>query len=219
MFERALLKGTLLKRTLLTGAGIAMVLAQSLAADDRMPLVPAAQQNEAQRRAVAEIAAKNGGTLPVYLNPLVRNPEVMTRVNALGDYVVRGKTALNRRQSELVILMVIRDWSQRYMWSNHEQAGLRAGLDPAVVKAIGERRRPERLAADEVALYDFCDELLRNRAVSDATYAKMIAAFGDTGVLDTIGLAGYYAVLSMTYNTTRMPVTPGGAVLPSLIGE
>ena len=184
-----------------------------------MPLVPADKQSDAQKKAVAEIAAQNNGTLPAYLNPFVRNPEVMKRVNGLGDYVVRGKTALDRRQSELVILLVIRDWSQRYMWSNHQQAALRAGVKPEVVAAIGDGRRPETLAADEAALYDFCTELLVHRSVSDATYARMTGMFGETGVLDTIGLAGYYTVLSMTYNTTRMPPTAGGAVLPTLIRD
>jgi 4-carboxymuconolactone decarboxylase len=186
-------------------------------AEDRMPLIPPDKQTDEQKKAVAEIAAQNNGSLPTYLNPFVRNPEVMKRVNGLGDYVVRGKTALSRKQSEMVILLVIRDWSQTYMWSNHQQAALRAGLNPDIVSAIGDGRRPERLAADEAALYDFCTELLEHRAVSDATFARMTQAFGDAGILDTVGLAGYYVVLSMTYNTTRMPATPGGAVLPALI--
>ena len=47
----------------------------------------------------------------------------------------------------------------------------------------------------------------------------MITTFGESGVLDVVGLAGYYTVLSMTYNTSRMPPTPGGAVLPALIRD
>ena len=186
-------------------------------AQDRMPPVPPEKQTDEQKKAVAEIAAQNNGSLPVYLNPFVRNPEVMKRVNALGDYVVRGKTALNRKQSELVILLVIRDWSQKYMWSNHQQAALRAGLNAEIVSAIGEGRRPQQLAADEAALYDFCTELLEHRAVSDPTFARMTQTFGESGILDTLGLASYYVALSMTYNAGRMPPTPGGAVLPALI--
>ena len=113
------------------------------------------------------------------------------------------------------IRRVIRDWSQHYMWSNHYQAAIRAGVAVETADAIGDGRRPERLADDERALYDFCNELLQNRRVSDATYARMIAAFGEAGVVDTLGLAGYYTVLSMTFNTTRTPITEGGAVLKS----
>ena len=73
------------------------------------------------------------------------------------------------------------------------------------------------MAPDEAVLYDFCSELLQHRGVSDATFARMTQAFGDAGVLDTIGLAGYYVVLSMTYNTSRMPPAPNGDVLPPLV--
>lgn len=183
-------------------------------AQDRMPQIPADKLTEEQKKAIAVVAPR--GNLPVYLVPLLRSPEVMMRVNGLGDHVVRGKTALSRKQSELVILLVVRDWSQRYMWSNHYQAAVRAGMSADTATAIGEGRRPDGLAPEDQVLYDFCTELQQNRSVSDATYARMIKTFGESGLIDTIGLAGYYTVLSMTFNTTRTPITEGGTVLPVL---
>jgi 4-carboxymuconolactone decarboxylase len=191
--------------------------AKGLWAQDRLPPIPIDKLTEEQKKAVGEVSAQNNGTLPAYLNPFVRSPELMKRVASLGDYVVRGKTALNRKQTELVILLIVRDWSQKYMWSSHQSAALRAGLSADTVTAIGEGSRPDHLASDEAALYDFCTELLEHRGVSDVTFARMSQAFGDAGILDTIGLAGYYVVLSMTYNASRMPPTPGGAALPQLI--
>ena len=43
----------------------------------------------------------------------------------------------------------------------------------------GDRRRPHGMAEDEEALYDFCTELLQNRSVSDTTYARSVAKFGE----------------------------------------
>lgn len=180
-------------------------------AQDRMPAIPADKMTDAQRQAVTTAVPQ--GNLPLYLVPFLRSPEVMLRVNGLGDYVVRGKTALSRRQSEFVILLVVRHWTQQYMWSNHYQAAIHAGVLEDVAKAIGEGRRPARLADDEQVLYDFCGELQHNLGVSDPTYARMVGTFGEQGVIDTIGLAGYYTVLSMAFNTSRMPLTPGGPVL------
>lgn len=200
-------------RTLILALAALAISSAAAWAQDRMPRLPADRQTDAQKNAAAVVAPK--GDLPVYLVPFLRSPEVMLRVNALGDYVVRAKTALSRKQSELVILLVIRDWSQHYMWSNHYQAAIRAGVAAEVADAIGDGRRPERLADDERALYDFCTELQQHRSVSDATYARMVATFGEAGVVDTLGLAGYYTVLSMTFNTTRTPITEGGAVLKS----
>jgi 4-carboxymuconolactone decarboxylase len=195
-------------------AALWVVRPDTAAAQDRMPRLPPEQLTEQQKAAIAAVAPR--GNLPVYLVPLLRSPEVMTRVNGLGDYVVRGKTALDQRQTELVILLVIRHWSQAYMWSNHQQIAIKAGLGPEIVAAIDEGRRPDALAEDERALYDFCTELQQNQAVSDATYGRMVSRFGEQGVIDTIGLAGYYTVLSMTFNATRMPPTPGGSVLRPL---
>src|SRR5687767_14087000 len=91
----------------LLGAGASPALAQ-----DRMPPLPAEQLTDQQKEAIAVVAPR--GILPVYLVPLLRSPEVMRRVNGLGDYVVRAKTALDLRQAELVILLIVRHWSQTY---------------------------------------------------------------------------------------------------------
>ena len=57
---------------------------------------------------------------------------------------------------------------------------------------------------------DFCTELLQNRSVSDATYARAVAKFGEQGILDSIGLMGHYSLIGMVLNTARTPVAPGG---------
>jgi len=184
-------------------------------AQDRMPPLSAAEMTDAQKQAAAALTP-SGGTLPTYMVPLLRSPEVLKRTVGLGDYVVRGETKLSRKLAELVILLVVRQWSTAYMWSSHHPAAIRAGLSPELVNAIEEGRRPESMAPDERVIYDFCTELQRNQYVSDKTYAEMVQTFGDQGVIDTIGLAGYYTLLAMTYNTSRLPAAPGGVRLRPL---
>src|SRR5438093_662277 len=79
------------------------------------------------------------------------------------------------------------------------EGGLRAGI----IDAIADGRRPERMAQDEEILYTLCDELHRNQSVSDATYAKAVSAFGEQGVVDALGITGYYTMLAMVLNTAR----------------
>jgi len=69
------------------------------------------------------------------------------------------------------------------------------------------------MAEDEEALYDFCTELLQNRSVSDASYGRAIAKFGEQGILDAIGLMGHYSLIGMVLNTARTPVPPDGPPL------
>jgi len=55
-------------------------------------------------------------------------------------------------------------------------------------------------------VYDFCLELLHNQSVSDTTYDHAVALFGEPGVIDLVGVLGYYSLLAMVMNTARTPI-------------
>ena len=175
-----------------------------------MPPIPADQMTAEQRQAASEFGTARSAPLTGPFIPMLRSPEVMTRARAMGDYL-RYKTRLTPRQSEFVILMAARSWSQQYEWAVHYPIALKAGVTADVAKAIAERRRPDGMTADEATLYDFCDELIRTHAVGDAAYARMVAAFGEPGVVDTVGIVGYYTMLAMVLNTARTPAPDNGA--------
>jgi 4-carboxymuconolactone decarboxylase len=185
-------------------------------AQDRMPPVPDAQLTPAQQEAIAAFREARGTGISGPFVPLLRSPEVMTRARAMGDYL-RFKSVLPPRLSEFVILITARQWTQQYEWYAHHGLALKAGLKAEVADAIAHGRRPAGMTAEEETVYDFCDELHRNRSVSDATYARMVAAFGEAGVIDTAGIVGYYTLLAMVMNTARTPL-PADVVppLPSL---
>ena len=65
------------------------------------------------------------------------------------------------------------------------------------------------MSEDEATVYDFCMELLRTHGVSDATYARAVSHFEEKGVVDTIGIMGYYSLLAMVMNTARTPLADG----------
>jgi 4-carboxymuconolactone decarboxylase len=182
------------------------------AAQDRMPPVPADALTAAQKKAIEEFKAARSADISGPFIPMLRSPEVLSRARAMGDYL-RYKSSLPPRLSELVILLTARRWTQIYEWNAHEPAARKAGLSPDVIKAIAEGRRPERMAEDEDILYSLWDELHRNQSVTDATYARAVGKFGEAGVIDTLGITGYYTMLAMVLNTARTP--PGtGATQP-----
>jgi len=178
------------------------------AAQDRMPPIPADRLTDAQKKAIEEFKAARSADISGPFVAMLRSPEVMSRARAMGDYL-RFKSALPPRLSEFVILMTARRWTQQYEWNAHQPLALRAGVKPDVVAALAEGRRPERMTEEEDTLYTLCDELQRNQSVSDATYARAVARFGENGVIDTIGLTGYYTLLSMVMNTARTPLPDG----------
>jgi 4-carboxymuconolactone decarboxylase len=191
---------------------IALVLAGGLAvhAQSRMPPIPPEQLTPAQQKAVAAFREARKAELTGPFIPLLRSPEVLTRARAMGDYL-RFTSRLQPRHSEFVILMAARSWSQQYEWAVHYPIAIKAGVPVEVARAIAERRRPAGLTGDDATLYDFCDELLRTQAVSDPTYARMVSAFGEPGVVDTVGILGYYTMLAMMLNTARVPAPANGA--------
>ena len=67
---------------------------------------------------------------------------------------------------------------------------------------------------DEEAVYNFATELLDTKQVSDATFAAAKEKFGERGVVDLVGVLGYYSFVSMVLNVDRYPVAPG--VTPEL---
>jgi 4-carboxymuconolactone decarboxylase len=166
------------------------------------------QQTEAQKKAIAEFTAARKTGISGPFVPLLRSPEVMNRARAMGDYL-RFNSVLPPRLSEFAILITARYWTQNYEWDAHNQLALQGGLSPDIIKAIADGRRPDKMAADEEALYTFCDELHRNQSISDATYARAVSTFGEQGVIDIVGISGYYTLLAMVLNTARTPVPPG----------
>jgi 4-carboxymuconolactone decarboxylase len=174
-----------------------------------MPPIPLEKLTDAQKKAIDEFKAARSVDISGPFVPMLRSPEVMNRARALGDYL-RYKSALPPRLSEFVILMTSRRWTQDYEWSAHQGLALQGGLSADIVKAIAEGRRPDRMAADEEIVYMLFDELQRNQSVSDATYARAVRSLGEQGVIDTIGITGYYTLLAMVMNTARTPL-PAGA--------
>jgi 4-carboxymuconolactone decarboxylase len=178
-------------------------------AQNRMLPIPTDRMTEAQKKAAAEFEAARG-TLSGPWAVILRSPEMINRARSLSDYL-RFNSSLPPRLSEFVILITAREWTQQYEWNAHHPLAVKGGLNPEIAKAVADGRRPEKMADDEAALYDFCIELNRNRSVSDATYARALAKFGEQGLVDAIGLSGWYTLVAMVLNTARTPLPADAA--------
>lgn len=197
----------MLKLTLLF-ALLVIGMAASAGAQDRMPPIPAARLTDAQKKAIEEFKAARSADISGPFVPLLRSPEVMSRARAMGDYL-RFRSSLPPRLSEFVILLTARRWTQQYEWNAHQPLAIKGGLRPDLVKAVADGRRPDGMAEDEDAIYTLWDELQRNQSVSDATYARALGKIGEQGIIDTLGITGYYTMLAMVMNTARTPLPDG----------
>ena len=182
---------------------------------DRLPPLSSEALTDAQHRAAAELAAGPRGGVIGPFAPLLRSPELLQHAQRMGEYL-RYRSAIGTRLSELVILLVARYWSQQVEWSIHAPIAAGSGIDADTIAAIAAGRRPTVLADDEAIVYDFCFELNVNQDVSDATFERALARFGEQGVVDLLGLNGYYTFLAMVMNgahtapaaTSGVPLAP-----------
>ena len=185
---------------------LSSLLSMSAQAQNRMPPIPDQEMTEAQKEAVEEFRAARGepgGPWAVIL----RSPELLNRLRGVSDYL-RFNSSLPPRLSEFVILITAREWTQNYEWAAHHPLALEGGLSPEIAAAVADGRRPAGMVSDEEALYDFCTALHRDGRVSDATYARALAEFGEQGIVDMVGLSGYYTLIAMVLNTARTPLRP-----------
>ena len=183
--------------------------AGSAAAQDRMPPIPADKLTDAQKKAIEEFKAARSADISGPFVPLLRSPEVMTRARAMGDYL-RFRSSLPPRLSEFVILLTARRWTQQYEWNAHAPLAVKGGLKEQIVKAVADGRRPEGMAEDEAIVFALFDEIQKTQSVSDATYARALGKIGEQGIIDVMGITGYYTMLAMVMNTARTPL-PAGA--------
>jgi 4-carboxymuconolactone decarboxylase len=179
---------------------------------DRLPPLAFEQLNAEQQTAAQAIIDGPRGALYGPFVPLIRSPELMEAAQRLGEYL-RYRSAIGTRLSELAILVTARQWDQQVEWAIHAPLAVENGIAPAAVDAIAERRMPGGLPPDEQAVHDFCIELQQHKRVSDATYARALKLFGEQGVVDLMGINGYYTFLAMVMNGAQTAV-PASAALP-----
>ena len=181
---------------------------------DRLPPIPEAELTPAQRKAAEELTRGPRGRLAGPFVPLLRSPELMARVQKVGEYL-RFESALPARVKELAILLVARHWTQRYEWSFHVPLALEAGVARETIEAIANARQPPAdLPRDEGIAHNFVHHLLVTGNVADGTYAAALETFGEAGVVELSAFAGYYLLLAMIMNAARTPAPDAEIPLP-----
>src|SRR5712692_7956785 len=128
----------------------------ALSAQDRMPPIPADKLTDAQKKAAADYKALRKADLagPPW-SVMLRVPDLVVPSLQLRLHNLNN-SALTPKLTEFAILIAARQWTNNYGWNAHNPLGIKAGLNPVIIAAVAEGRRPERMAEDEEILYDFC---------------------------------------------------------------
>ena len=201
---------SMLKRAACGAAAAALLGGLTAQAEERFSelrlgqLTPEQQQMAAMLKTPPRNSELNTGPFNAY----ARSPGLGVLLLHVSDYV-RFNSSLPPRLSEFAIMIAARQWSQPYEWRQHYPLAIKGGLDRQIIVDLAAGKRPQSMKDDEAALYDFCTQMYRDKDVSDAAFKAARDKFGERGIMDLIGIIGYYDIASMALISQRTTGTQG----------
>ena len=174
----------------------------------RLKLLSPGEMSADQKETYDEAIAGKRGAPPAPMMAWLNSPEMARHATRLGA-VLRFDTIFPAKLSEIAILVTARHWSSHYEWYAHKRLALKGGMDPKIIEAIRDRRAP--LFGDPKAqmIYDVAKSLHEAHGLSPGLYEEAIKVLKLRGLVEIIGLCGYYTMVSMTLNTFEFEL-PGG---------
>jgi 4-carboxymuconolactone decarboxylase len=161
-----------------------------------------------QRRVYDQVVSGPRGKIVGPLRAALHNAELAERWQALGA-LLRYRTSLSPRLSELAILVTGRACNSPFEWQAHRVEAEKAGVETAIIEALLARQLPEGLSAEDEAVVRYARELNQFKSVSDTTYAAALAQLGEKGVVELTAIVGYYTMVAMTLNAHEIPLPEG----------
>jgi 4-carboxymuconolactone decarboxylase len=176
----------------------------------RIPLFPLDDMSAEHKRVCDAVINGPRGKLQGPLRAALHRPELADKWQQLGE-LLRYRTSLPEPLKELAILVTGRHCHAQVEWYVHAQMAAKAGLTQSIIDDVYAGRRPAAASADELAIYDYAEELNRRNTVGDATYKRVLEKFGVVGVVELTALVGYYTMVAMTLNCHDIPLPDGVA--------
>lgn len=174
----------------------------------RMEPLTRDEMDEQQKRVVDKIIAgpRKGFYGPFV--PLIHSPALLDRIQELG-LLCRYQSSFPPKLSELLILVSARYWTAQFEWYSHTESAMKAGVPAAAIEAIRQRQAPTFDDPDQDLVYRFANEYYTAQRVGDDTFEAAVARFGKRGVVDLVGIMGYYALMAMSLNIFEEPLPDG----------
>lgn len=164
--------------------------------------------NAEQRRVYDQVVSGPRGKMEGPLRAALHNAELADRWQALGA-LLRYNTTLSPRLSEIAILVTGRACESPFEWYAHRRESEKIGIEADVIEAILARTEPPFRSPEEGLVYRYALELNQAKSVSDLTYAKALAHFGERALVELTALVGYYTMVAMTLNAHEIPLPEG----------
>ena len=176
----------------------------------RLPLLKREEMDAPGRAFYDAVTGPGNRTLVGLRGPSgiwLHSPELGDRLRAVNQYL-RYDATLDRRLTELAILVTARELDNQFEWTAHEPAALKEGLDPSIIDVVKHRKPVSGLGAKEALIVSFGREVFRERKVRSETFARALEVFGARGVVNLAALMGNYAMTAVVLNAVDQQLHP-----------
>lgn len=148
---------------------------------------------DAKGQKIFDVFPSKDGTLRGPLAFAAYNPGVAQALLDLHNAAVTGGT-LDPHTRELAILVACRETNYNLEWNGHEPGAIKAGIDPKVIDVVRTRGPIAGLSEKDATVIRFGREMLTDKRVDSATFAKAVELWGKRGVMDMVAVMNTYAV-------------------------
>jgi 4-carboxymuconolactone decarboxylase len=176
----------------------------------RLPLLTREQMDEQGRAFYDAVTSPQSRTLVGLQGPSgiwLHSPELGERMRAVNQFL-RYDSTLDRRLTELAILVTARELDNQFEWTAHEPAALKEGLAPSIIDVVKHGKPVSGLGPKEALIVSFGREVFRERKVRSETFARALATFGARGVVNLAALMGNYAMTAIILDAVDQQLRP-----------
>jgi len=177
----------------------------------RLPLRKREEMDDQGKKLYDAVVGQQSRTLAGLQGPSgiwLHSPRLGELQRAVNQHL-RFDAALDRRLTELAILVAARELDSQFEWTAHEPAALGEGLEQKIIDVVKRRRPVSGLPAKEAMIVAFGRELFRRRKVQSRTFARAVDLFGRQGVVELVALMGNYAATALMFRAVDQQLHPG----------
>jgi 4-carboxymuconolactone decarboxylase len=191
-----------------TGATHAAMIEKQEETEMRLKLLSPGEMSPDQKSTYDESIASKRGKPPPPMMAWLNSPEMAKHATRLGA-LLRFDTLFPAKLSEIAILVTARHWTSHYEWYAHKRLALQGGMDPKIIDDIRDRRAPKFDDPKGQVIYDVAKSLHEGHGLSKGLYDEAVKVLSERGLVEIIGLCGYYTMVSMTLNTFEFDLPDG----------
>ncbi len=183
----------------------------------RLPFPTPDAMSDEQRRIHDEMVSGPRGTAPPPQMIWLHAPKFCDSAQKVGAFCRYG-TTLPTALSELAILVVGRHWQADFEWWAHARIAREHGLPEPIIEAVRLGQVPDFTGQDPraEAIYSAVKEMMETHRLSQASYDKAHAALGSEALVEIVGIAGYYCLVSLTLNVFDIKTPDASTPVSSL---